>query len=342
MSYAVELHNISKSYYKNGKEIPAIKDIDLKIEQGKICGIIGYSGAGKSTLIRLLNLLEKPTTGDVVVNGQHLTSLNETELRMARRDISMIFQHFNLLWSRTVIDNIAIPLELEGQSKVAARQRAQELVELVGLTGRENQYPSELSGGQKQRVGIARALSTNPKVILADEATSALDPATTDQILDLLQKINREFGITIVLITHEMHVVKQICHQVAVLDKGTIVEEGEVGAIFHRPQAEITKRFLGQVDSDADEADILKYIKENYPGGVVYNFRFFVGNITAPIITAMARKYTEAVFHIIHVSTVQTQSGLFINMVVQIIANDDIRKNIEDELIADNVTLEVL
>lgn len=342
MSYAVELTNISKSYYKDGKEIPAIKDIDLKIEQGKICGIIGYSGAGKSTLIRLLNLLEKPTTGDVIVNGQNLTSLNETELRMARRNISMIFQHFNLLWSRTVIDNIAMPLELEGKSKKEARERAQELIELVGLNGRENQYPSELSGGQKQRVGIARALSTNPKVILADEATSALDPATTDQILDLLQKINREFGITIVLITHEMHVVKQICHQVAVLDKGTIVEEGEVGPIFHRPQAEITKRFLGQVDSDTDEADILKYVKENYPGGVVYNFRFFVGNITAPIITSMARKYTDATFHIIHVSTVQTQSGLFINMVVQIIASDEIRKQIEAELIADKVTLEVL
>lgn len=342
MSYAVELTNISKSYFKDGKEISAIKDIDLKIEQGKICGIIGYSGAGKSTLIRLLNLLEKPTTGDVVVNGQNLISLNETELRMARRNISMIFQHFNLLWSRTVIDNIAMPLELEGKSKSEARKRAQELVELVGLNGRENQYPSELSGGQKQRVGIARALSTNPKVILADEATSALDPATTDQILDLLQKINREFGITIVLITHEMHVVKQICHQVAVLDKGTIVEEGEVGLIFHRPQAEITKRFLGQVDSDTDEADVLQYVKENYPGGVVYNFRFFVGNITAPIITTMARKYIDATFHIIHVSTIQTQSGLFINMIVQIIASDAVRTQIENELIADNVTLEVL
>lgn len=342
MTYAVELHNVSKSYYKDGKEVPAIQDIELKIEKGNICGIIGYSGAGKSTLIRLLNLLEKPTTGDVVVNGQRLTDLNEYELRMARRDISMIFQHFNLLWSRTVIDNISLPLELEGKSKKEARARAQELIELVGLEGRENQFPSELSGGQKQRVGIARALSTNPQVILADEATSALDPATTDQILELLQKINREFGITIVLITHEMHVVKQICHQVAVLDKGTIVEEGEVGPIFHRPQADITKRFLGQVDSDVDEEEILRYVKEQYPGGTVYNFRFFVGNITAPIITTMARKYTDAMFHILHVSTVQTQSGLFINMVVQIIAEEHIRKQIEAELIADQVTLEVL
>lgn len=342
MQYAVELHNVSKSYYKNGREIPAIQDIQLQIEEGSICGIIGYSGAGKSTLIRLLNLLEKPTTGDVIVNGQNLTELNEYDLRMARRNISMIFQHFNLLWSRTVIDNIALPLELEGKSKKEARQKAQELIELVGLEGRELQYPSELSGGQKQRVGIARALSTNPKVILADEATSALDPATTDQILELLKKINREFGITIVLITHEMHVVKQICHQVAVLDKGTIVEEGEVGPIFHRPQADITKRFLGQVDSDKDEKDVLKYVKEHYPGGVIYNFRFFVGNITAPIITAMARKYTDATFHIIHVSTIQTQSGLFINMVVQIIASEEVRKCIEAELKADNVTLEVL
>lgn len=342
MKYAVELTNVSKSYYKNGKEIPAIRDIELKIEEGSICGIIGYSGAGKSTLIRLLNLLEKPTTGDVVVNGQNLSKLSENDLRIARRNISMIFQHFNLLWSRTVIDNIALPLELEGKSKKEARLRAQELIDLVGLQGRENQFPSELSGGQKQRVGIARALSTNPKVILADEATSALDPATTDQILELLQKINREFGITIVLITHEMHVVKQICHQVAVLDKGTIVENGEVGPIFHRPQAEITKRFLGQVDSDVDEKEILEYVKENYPGGVVYNFRFFTGDITAPIITTMARKYTDATFHIIHVSTVQTQSGLFINMVVQIIASEETRKHIEEELRADQVTLEVL
>lgn len=342
MKNAVELRNVSKSYFKNGKEIPAIQNINLDIKEGSICGIIGYSGAGKSTLIRLLNLLEKPTAGDVIVSNQKLTSLNEQELRMARRNISMIFQHFNLLWSRTVIDNIALPLELEGKSKTEARKRAQELVELVGLEGRETQYPSELSGGQKQRVGIARALSTNPKVILADEATSALDPATTDQILELLQKINKEFGITIVLITHEMHVVKQICHQVAVLDKGTIVEEGEVGPVFHRPQAEITKRFLGQVDANTDEADILKYVKETYQGGTIYNFRFFVGNITAPIISTLSRKYLDATFHIIHVSTIQTQSGLFINMVVQIIASDEIKKQIEDELIADHVTLEVL
>lgn len=342
MNYAVELKNVSKSYYKDGKEIPAIQDINLHVKAGSICGIIGYSGAGKSTLIRLLNLLEKPTSGDVVVNGQKLTELNENDLRMARRNISMIFQHFNLLWSRTVIDNIALPLELEGKTKVEARKKAQELIELVGLEGRENQYPSELSGGQKQRVGIARALSTNPKVILADEATSALDPATTDQILELLQKINREFGITVVLITHEMHVVKQICHQVAVLDKGTIVEEGEVGPIFHKPQADITKRFLGQVDSDQNEEDILKYVKDNYPGGVIYNFRFFVGNITAPIVTTLARKYLDATFHIIHVSTIQTQSGLFINMVVQIIANDATRIAIEKELKDENVTLEVL
>lgn len=342
MKYAVELKDISKSYFKNGKEIPALRDIQLQIVKGSICGIIGYSGAGKSTLIRLLNLLETPTSGEVIVNGGNLVELNERELRSARRNISMIFQHFNLLWSRTVLDNIALPLELEGKTKKEARARAQELVALVGLEGRENQYPSELSGGQKQRVGIARALSTQPEVILADEATSALDPATTDQILELLQKINRELGITIVLITHEMHVIKQICHQVAVLDQGTIVEQGEVGPIFHKPQAEITKRFLGQVDADEDEKEILSYVKEHYPGGTVYNFRFFTGDITAPIITTMARKYEQAAFHIIHVSTVQTQSGLFINMVVQIIATEAIRKEIEDELRGQHVTLEVL
>lgn len=339
---AVELRNVSKIFIKDGKEIPALKDLDLSIKEGEICGIIGYSGAGKSTLIRLLNLLETPTTGDVIVNGQELTKLSLKELRSARRDIAMIFQHFNLLWSKTVLENIALPLRLEGKSKKEAHIRAQELVELVGLSGREHQFPSELSGGQKQRVGIARALATQPKIILADEATSALDPATTDQILELLQSINEQFGITVVLITHEMHVVKKICHRVAVLDRGNIVEEGEVGPVFHAPKAKITKRFLGQVDEDKDQEEILDFVRKTYPGGTIYNLRFFTGDITAPIITGLARKYEDATIHIIHVSTVMTQSGLFINMIIQIVAKESIRTEIEQELKDKHVTVEVL
>lgn len=220
----ISLNNVLKKFSTKQGTIVAVEEVNLDIKKGEIFGIIGYSGAGKSTLIRLLNGLEKPTSGQIIVNNQDITKINEVKLRQVRQKVSMIFQHFNLLWSRTVAENIAFPLEIAGVPKEQRNTRVNELIELVGLEGRGHYYPSQLSGGQKQRVGIARALANRPEVLLCDEATSALDPETTDSILDLLVSINEKLGLTIVLITHEMQVIQKICGRVAVMEKGHVVE----------------------------------------------------------------------------------------------------------------------
>lgn len=243
----IELKQIKKIYEGKRGSVTALKEINLTVNEGEIYGIIGYSGAGKSTLIRLINMLEKPTEGEIWVNEQRMDKLRYSQLRVARQQIGMIFQHFNLLWSRTVRENIAFPLEIAGVQKDEIEARVSELIDLVGLTDKANSYPSELSGGQKQRVGIARALANRPKVLLSDEATSALDPKTTDSILTLLEKINKKLGITIILITHEMHVIQKICQRVAIIDNGEIVEEGSVIELFTQPKKEITKEFVKQV-----------------------------------------------------------------------------------------------
>lgn len=245
MTVLIQLSNIKKTFQTEHGAVHALSDVNLEIKEGEVFGIIGYSGAGKSTLIRLINLLEKPTSGTIMIEGRHLTDFNERQLREERRTIGMIFQHFNLLWSRTVTQNIAFPLELTKMKKKQRDGRIADLIQMVGLEGKESAYPAELSGGQKQRVGIARALANNPKVLLCDEATSALDPKTTDSILSLLSKINRTLGLTIILITHEMAVIRKICDRVAVLDKGRIVEEGNVDDVFAHPQQTITQEFVG-------------------------------------------------------------------------------------------------
>lgn len=230
------LENVKKIYQSKNGDVIAVDRANLKIEEGEIFGVIGYSGAGKSSLIRLFNQLEKPTSGQITVANRLISAITGNELRKARQEIGMIFQHFNLLWSRTVRENIAFPLEIAGVDKKERKKRVDELIRLVGLEGRGDAYPSQLSGGQKQRVGIARALANNPKVLLCDEATSALDPETTDQILDLLLDINKRLNLTIVLITHEMHVIQKICNRVAVMEKGKIVETGPVLEVFRNPR----------------------------------------------------------------------------------------------------------
>nr|WP_236588073.1 methionine ABC transporter ATP-binding protein [Tumebacillus amylolyticus] len=245
------MQNLRKDYIVDKKSITALKKIDLTIERGEIFGIIGHSGAGKSTLIRCINLLEKPTSGSVIVNGQDLTQLTSSELQTARREIGMIFQHFNLLSSATIYENIAFPLRLTKRSKSDVDKKVRELLDLVGLTDHAKKYPAQLSGGQKQRVGIARALANDPKVLLCDEATSALDPMTTQSILKLLGDINKKLHLTIVLITHEMHVIREICDRVGVIDDGEIVELGPVADVFLNPKQRITEEFVEQV-SDFD------------------------------------------------------------------------------------------
>jgi D-methionine transport system ATP-binding protein len=249
----VRFEGISKTYpaYRGKPGVNALQDIDFTIPRGSITGVIGRSGAGKSSLVRLINGLEKPTTGRVIVDSRDISALAGRELRLAQRSIGMIFQHFNLLSSRTAADNIALPPEIAGWAKSDIKARVAELLALVGIADKHDRYPSELSGGQKQRVGIARALATRPSVLLSDEATSALDPQTTRAILDLLANINRELGVTIVLITHEMSVVRQLAREVVVLDAGHVVESGQVADIFTHPKHPITQSFLAEVIGDS-------------------------------------------------------------------------------------------
>ncbi|MFG4003093.1 methionine ABC transporter ATP-binding protein MetN [Flavobacterium aquidurense] len=240
----IELKNVTKNFHQKNRIVSALSDVSLKVPPGKIFGVIGTSGAGKSTLIRCVNLLERPTSGEIIVDGKLLMRLSNAQLAIERRQIGMIFQHFNLLSSRTVFENVAFPLELVGGSKTDIRTRVLELLELVGLAEKANDYPASLSGGQKQRVAIARTLANNPKVLLCDEATSALDPATTRSILNLLKDINRRLNITILLITHQMEVVKSICDEVAVISHGKLIEQGSVGEIFADPKHALTKEFI--------------------------------------------------------------------------------------------------
>ncbi len=249
----IEFHHVNKTYRVAGRDVPALQPTDLRIEAGQVFGLIGHSGAGKSTLLRLINRLEEPSGGRITVDGEDITALDANGLRRFRQQVGMIFQHFNLLSSKTVAANVAMPLQLAGElSRDAIAQRVAELLARVGLSEHANKYPAQLSGGQKQRVGIARALATRPKILLCDEATSALDPQTTAQVLQLLAEINCELGLTIVLITHEMDVIRRVCDQVAVMDGGQIVEQGPVAQVFLHPQHATTKRFV-QEDEHIDE-----------------------------------------------------------------------------------------
>ena len=240
----IKISNLEKIYDSPSGAVKALKGINLNIGRGEIYGIIGLSGAGKSTLIRCINMLERPTSGKVVVDGKDLTAMNDEELRQMRKQMGMIFQHFNLLSSATVYDNVAFPLRLSNTDEEVIRKKVEPLLKLVGLSDKSGQYPSQLSGGQKQRVGIARALASDPKVLLCDEATSALDPQTTKSILRLIKEINRELELTVVVITHEMQVIKEICDKVAVISNGVIAEQGSVLDVFTDPQHEITKEFI--------------------------------------------------------------------------------------------------
>ena len=240
----IEIKNLSKTFETADGKVEALKDISLSIEDGDIFGIIGMSGAGKSTLVRCINMLERPTSGTVTVNGVDMGSLSKSALRAARREITMIFQGFNLLMQKNCLRNIMFPLELEGVPKKEAESRARELLKVVDLADKEKAYPAQLSGGQQQRIAIARALATNPKVLLCDEATSALDPTTTNSILSLIRKINEELGITVIIITHQMSVVESVCRHVAIIDGGVIAEQGAVGEVFSRPKSVAARRLV--------------------------------------------------------------------------------------------------
>ena len=290
----IELSHIEKTYNGPDGPVPALKGIDLTVENGEIYGIIGLSGAGKSTLIRCINLLERPTKGQVVVDGKDLTAMNARELRAARQNIGMIFQHFNLLTSATVYDNIAFPLRLADTPEEKIRAKVEPLLTLVGLSDKAHQYPSQLSGGQKQRVGIARALANDPKVLLSDEATSALDPQTTKAILELMRDINQKLGITIVIITHEMQVIKDICDKVAVIEDGVITERGPVLDVFTNPQRPLTKEFISAVMSSELPAALQgkPIAKDPVSGAPLLVWLTFIGDSAdEPVIAALIRRF---------------------------------------------------
>ena len=254
----IKLEHVCKTFEINGKTVEAVKDVSLEIREGEIFGIIGFSGAGKSTLVRCINLLEKPESGRVLIGTEDITDYQGAKLRQVRQKIGMIFQHFNLMPSRTVFENIELPLKLTALSKQERAQKINALLDLVGLTDKAQSYPSQLSGGQKQRVAIARALANDPKVLLCDEATSALDPQTTQSILQLLKEVNSRLGLTIVVITHQMEVIKEICDRVAVMQTGSVVEEGNIVDVFSAPQAPITKSFIQAADNFEAFSDLIK------------------------------------------------------------------------------------
>lgn len=315
----IKIKSITKNYQTKEKDVLAVNDVNLTIEKGEIYGIIGYSGAGKSTLIRLLNNLETPTTGEVIINDKNVSQLKGKELRDFRKGIGMIFQHFNLLWSRTVIDNIMLPLELSNVPKEERLKKAQELIELVGLKGREQAYPSELSGGQKQRVGIARALANEPEILLCDEATSALDPQTTNEVLDLLLDINQKLGLTIVLITHEMNVIRKICHKVAVMEHGKVIESGEVLSLFRNPQHEVTERFVRQdtlIDREEND-EAIEYLLAAYPDGMIVRLLFEGEKANEAIISRAVRKLPIDV-NVLQANIKNSNQLSFGNMLVQV------------------------
>ena len=303
----IELKNLSKIYDNGKTRVGAVKDINLTIEDGDIFGIIGLSGAGKSTLIRCINFLEKPTEGQVIFDGVDLGAISHKELLKKRQSMSMIFQNFNLLSQRTALDNICYPLEIAGNSKNEAREKARRLLAIVGLSDKEKSYPVQLSGGQQQRIAIARALATDPKVLLCDEATSALDPTTTSSILNLLKEINKNMGVTIIVITHEMRVIEQICNKVAVIDKSHIVEEGPVREVFTAPKSQIAKQLILPKNQGVPAAEGFRCLRLVFDGTSAFE----------PIISALSRQCNTDV-NILGANTKNIEGVAYGQMLIQL------------------------
>ncbi len=287
----IEFDHIVKEFHQKKKTIIALNDVSLKVEKGDIFGVIGYSGAGKSTLIRLVNGLEEPSSGKVIVDGQDIQQLKPNEKNLNKKKISMVFQHFNLLESKTVFDNVALPLKLKNDSREKIKEKVIEMLSFVGLEDKQKNYPSQLSGGQKQRVGIARALVTNPEILLCDEATSALDPKTTTSILQLLKRVNEQFKITILLITHEMEVIRDLCHKVAVMENGQIIEKGNVIDVFGTPQQPTTKDFVKTVIPNSIPKNIVENLRNSPKAYQLLRLKFLGNNTSDSLLYKINQKY---------------------------------------------------
>ena len=320
MSKPVTFERVSKSFEHRGRTVQALDDVSLSIDPGDIYAIVGYSGAGKSTLLRTVNALERPTTGSVFVGDQDMTQLRGKELLAARQRIGMVFQQFNLLKSRSIYKNIAYPLRLAGLSESETIDRVEELLEFVGLSDKALQYPSQLSGGQKQRVGIARALATRPDVLISDEATSALDPETTLEVLGLLKRVNEEYGVTVLLVTHEMEAVREIADQVAVMQNGRIIEEGSVYSIFSNPQTDTAKRFVASVLRHRPDARSLSAIRRVHTGRLV-EVRVGDRQTNDPFLSRIAREHGVD-FNIVYGGVSESKDTLFGRLTVELLGGE--------------------
>jgi D-methionine transport system ATP-binding protein len=320
MSTAIAFEHVSKTFQRDGRRVEALRDVELEIPRGEIFGIVGYSGAGKSTLLRTVNALERPTSGRVVVHGEEISALTGRRLWAARRSIGMIFQQFNLLHSRTVYKNIAYPLALAGLGKEETLDRVEELLAFVGLTDKALAYPSQLSGGQKQRVGIARALATRPDILISDEATSALDPQTTGEVLELLQRVNEEYRVTIALVTHEIDVVRQIADRVAVMDDGRVVEHGSVYQVFSNPQNPTTRRFVSSVLHHVPSEQTLDRIRAVHRGRLV-QLHVEDRESNDPFLSRIARAHGVDI-NVVYGGIDELQSRLFGSLTIELVGGD--------------------
>lgn len=316
----IEFENVSKDFRIKESKVEALKNVNLKIENGDIFGIIGFSGAGKSTLLRTINALEKPTEGRVLVDGEDINQLTSSRLREKRKSIGMIFQQFNLLETKTVYENVALPLKLNNVPKEQIKKRVEEILDFVELSDKSQAYPAKLSGGQKQRVGIARALATEPSILLSDEATSALDPKTTASILKLLKKINRELHITIVLITHEMNVIQSICNHVAVMEKGEIVEKGNVIDIFSMPKMSITRNFVKTVINDNVPERLIAGILTDQRNYKILRLKFLDSDSTESVLAEVNKRF-EVETNILFANISEIQDRILGIIIVQIVGN---------------------
>lgn len=325
---AIKFENISKTFQTADNEVKAVQNVNLEIKSGEVFGIVGFSGAGKSTLVRMLNGLEKPTEGKILIHSKRVDNLAGRDLREQRKKIGIIFQHFNLLWSRTVLENITFPLEIAHVPKNERIEKAKKLAELVGLGDRLHAYPNQLSGGQKQRVGIARALANDPEILISDEATSALDPQTTEEVLDLLEDINRKLNLTIVIITHEMHVIRRLADKVAVMETGKVIEEGPVSEVFTHPQQDLTKRFVNaEVDTNntPDVKEVVNQLLEKYPHGQLVELRFHGDQVQLPVVSELVRQFPEVQLSILEGSIHQLadKARTIGTLFVQLVGSDE-------------------
>lgn len=335
----IQFINVYKSFHSRVGDIHALNNVNIKIEDGDVFGVVGFSGAGKSTLIRLVNGLEKPTKGKVLINGHEISNLSKKDLRKIRKDIGMIFQQFNLLNSKTVYDNIAIPLVLNKVPKDEIEKRVLQLLEFVEISDKVDAYPDQLSGGQKQRVGIARALATNPSILLCDEATSALDPKTTKSILQLLKRINKEFNITILIITHEMNVIRDICNKVVVMENGEIVEQGNVIDVFGNPKKEVTKNFVQTVIDDTIPESITKELKNNSGDSTIIKLKI-IGDYRRDSILSKLNKQFDINTYIISATVSELKGSMLGTIIIELEGNERERDRAIDYIESTGISYE--